>query len=114
MQNANRVLGEILRMSMMTGQVRRRKRTHNDVSSGSECEKENWSNDSVSTSDSGSSRRRKVSHVSAAKQLGKLVDLMERHEKFQESILQEHCKANENQERMSSALLDILRQGLLN
>lgn len=47
-----------------------------------------------------------MNRTSARQQFGKMIEIMEWHEKFQLELLQEQRKAN-------IELLDILRQGLL-
>jgi len=54
---------------------------------------------------------------SSNEQIGRLVSLLERNEKFQHEALEEQCEANWHaltlQESSTNALLGILREGLL-
>jgi hypothetical protein len=113
-QNKTRAAGEELRASMMRGH--RPKRTHSSDTDSSD--KENADSGSMaSTTRTKRTRRTPSSRNSSNEQIGRLVSLLERNEKFQHEALEEQREANRRaltlQESSTNALLGILREGLL-
>ena len=103
---------------MMHGQKKRTKRIRMSSPSTDEDSRKENADSGMTSKDSRSviskrSRSERMSRTSSRQQFGKMIELMERHEKFQAELLQEQRKANETHERVSIQLLDILRQSLL-
>jgi hypothetical protein len=74
----------------------------------------------ISISTSKHTRLKSTYRTKSTEQLGRIVDLMEKNEQFNQDLLLEAWQATdanicaiESQERTNGVLLDILRQGLL-
>jgi hypothetical protein len=117
-QQANRAASEALRDSMLVGHRKQAKRPHDaSTSTSADSDKENTS---ISISTSKCARLKSTYHTKSTEQLGRIVDLVEKNEQFNQDLLLEarratdaNIRAIESQERTNGALLDILRQGLL-
>ncbi|KAF8519926.1 hypothetical protein JB92DRAFT_2828266 [Gautieria morchelliformis] len=117
-QNRLRAAGEILRASMMHGhKPMATKRTRPSTpSSDGESTKENSPVDSPLDSGGEMSKRTRLTSVARLMEKNDAREdrKEQKMEEFHASLLERHDRAIDIQERMSTALLDILRQGLLN
>ena len=129
-QNQLQAAGELLHTSMMYGhKPLTPKHPHPSTpSSDGESAKENSPVDSQLESSGETSKRTRltsVSRVHSRRDMAKVAQLMEKNDAredrkeqkmadFHASVLERHDRAIDIQERTSTALLEILRQGLLN
>ncbi|KAF8469351.1 hypothetical protein JB92DRAFT_2838476 [Gautieria morchelliformis] len=120
-QNRLRVAGEILGASMMHGHkhTTTKRMLPSTPSSDSESTKENTTVDSQADSSSETSKRTRLTSLSRVARLMEKNDEREdrkeqKMEQFHAKLLERHDRVIDIQERTSTALLEILRQGLLN
>src|SRR5882724_8001024 len=109
-------MGKALRASMMQGHASQLKRQHSVHSSNEDETEEN----STPTASSVKRSRSSAHRHQAAEGLDLMVGIMEHQRDVQEWLLEEHIRANENShlareahEHTMSALLVIVREGLL-